>query len=337
MNRIINNAAGRRRLTAAFGRTKVSIMHADLSLIRISIHGGAGNPAAAEPDAPHHDALRRIAADAWRALRAGASAVDAVEQAVAALEDCPLFNAGIGAVLNADGVAELDAAIMRGSDRACGAVAAVTRLRNPVRVARAVMESSPHVLLAGSGAERFAQHCGHALVDPATLVIPERRRQLDAARRAGRMTLDHDAAGDATTGDGGFGTVGAVARDAHGSLAAATSTGGLVNKWPGRVGDTPIIGAGTFADDRSIAVSCTGPGEAFIRAGFAHMLHARMLHGAGSLQRACEEGLAELSAFGGRGGCIAIGRDGTLALAFNSAAMYRAWSAADGDVHVAAR
>jgi beta-aspartyl-peptidase (threonine type) len=311
------------------------IMHTDSSPIRICIHGGAGHPAAAGPEARHHDALHRIAADAWQALRAGAGAVDAVELAVAALEDCPLFNAGSGAVLNADGIAELDAAIMRGSDRACGAVAAVTRLRNPVRVARAVMERSPHVLLAGGGAERFAQHCGHALVDPATLIVPERRRQLDEARRAGRMTLDHDTA--TAVNNGGFGTVGAVARDAHGSLAAATSTGGLVNKWPGRVGDTPIIGAGTFADDRSIAVSCTGTGEAFIRAGFAHTLHARMLHGAGSLQRACEEGLAELGAFDGRGGCIAIGRDGTLALAFNSAAMYRAWCDADGNVHVAIR
>ncbi len=312
-------------------------MHRDLSLIRFAIHGGAGNPAReAAPRTEHREALRRIASAAWQALRDGASATDAVENAVAALEDCPLFNAGTGAVLNADGVAELDAAIMRGSDRHCGAVAAVTRLRNPIHVARAVMERSPHVLLAGAGAERFAQHCGHALIDPATLIVPERLRQLDEARRAGRVALDHDHAAEKPAADeSGFGTVGAVARDAEGSLAAATSTGGLTNKWPGRIGDTPLIGAGTFADDRSVAVSCTGSGETFIRTGFAHALHARVLRGEGSLQRACEDGLAELSAVGGRGGCIAVGRDGNLALLFNSTAMYRAWCRADGQVGVA--
>jgi beta-aspartyl-peptidase (threonine type) len=299
-------------------------MNGDRERIRIALHGGAGDAPRDGDYRAHRDALARIVHAAWRQLQDGADALDVAESAVAALEDCPLFNAGTGAVLNADGAAELDAAVMRGSDRACGAVAAVTRLRNPVRAARAVMAHSPHVLLAGAGAERFAESRGLALIDPKELIVPERARQLAAAQSAGETRLDHDR-----------GTVGAVARDALGHLAAATSTGGMTNKLPGRVGDAPVIGAGTFADDRSAAISCTGAGEAFIRAGFGHCVHAQLVRGETGLAQACSAALAEVSRYGGRGGCIAIDRHGSMALPYTTGAMFRAWCDGTGTVAVA--
>jgi beta-aspartyl-peptidase (threonine type) len=305
-------------------------MEPEMSLIRVAIHGGAGELPAGQDCHDHRAVLRAVLADAQARLRRGETAVAVAEAAVTALEDCPLFNAGHGAVLNADGLPELDAAIMDGRDRRCGAVAGVRRLRNPVQVARRVMERSPHVLLVAEGAERFAQAQGIAWIDPQTLITDERRRQLEAARRKGVIALDHDRGEDA-----GFGTVGAVIRDGHGHLAAATSTGGLTNKLPGRIGDAAIIGAGTYADDRSLAVSCTGTGEAFIRCGFGHWVHARMIRGETTLAQACAEGLAELAAFGGRGGCIAIDRDGRIALPFNSNAMFRGCIDADGIIRVA--
>ncbi len=310
--------------------------------IRFALHGGAGDLPPGQQDTREQEAvLRRVAEAAVTRLRAGATAADVVEAAVAALEDCPLFNAGTGAVLNADGVPELDAAIMRGSDRAFGAVTGVSRLRNPVHVARRLLDGlaagAAPALLAGSGAERYARAQGFLWVDPESLVIAERRSQLADAQARGAVTLDHDQHYEAATGpaSGGFGTVGAVARDMAGQLAAATSTGGLTNKHPGRIGDSPVIGAGTFADDRSVAVSCTGTGEAFIRVGFAHFVHARMLGGGISLPEACGKGLDELRHLGGRGGCIAIDRAGEVALPFNSRVMYRAWCDASGEVRVA--
>jgi beta-aspartyl-peptidase (threonine type) len=310
-------------------------MQSDLSLIRVAIHGGAGEFPSGRDTAAHRAALHEIATAARERLRQGAAALDVVEAAVAALEDCPLFNAGTGAVLNADGLPELDAAIMDGRDRRCGGIIAVSRLRNPVRVARAVMESSPHVLLAGIGAERFAQAQGFAEIDPATLITTERREQLEAARRTGTIALDHDRSQGGTSAEAGFGTVGAVARDARGHLAAATSTGGLTNKLAGRVGDAPVIGAGTYADDRSVAVSCTGTGEAFIRAVFAHSVHVQVLRGDTDLKTACANVLDDLRQLGGRGGCIAVDRHGRVALLFNSAAMFRAWSDDHGDILIA--
>ncbi len=294
--------------------------------IRFAIHGGAGDldPAAgAQP--MHREALQRIGEQMMTRLREGASALDAVEHAVMRLEECPLFNAGIGAVLNREGQPELDAAIMSGINRACGAVAGVARIKSPVQLARAVMERSPHVLFMGAGAESLGRELGLAEVTPDYFITEERFHQLKEAHKKGVIVLDHDSA---------FGTVGAVARDAKGHLAAATSTGGLTNKHPGRIGDTPIIGAGTFADDRSAAVSCTGTGESFIRAGFGFALHARVSAGS-DLLSACEEGLLEVKSYQGRGGCIAVDRAGNLALPFNSRAMYRAWCAADGKLNVA--
>jgi len=307
-------------------------------MIRLALHGGAGDLAVDQTDTTEQRAALRRIAEAGRAmLQSGASALDAVEQMVVLLEECPLFNAGIGAVLNRDGQPELDAAIMSGVDRSCGSVAGIMRARSPVRLARAVMERSPHVMFTGPGAEALNRELGLEEVTPDYFVTEQRFHQLKRAHELGLIGLDHDDAlkSGADTDSAAFGTVGAVARDAHGHLAAATSTGGLTNKHPGRIGDTPIIGAGTFADDRSAAISCTGTGESFIRSGFGFEIHARMSYSGWPLERACREGLDEVRRLGGRGGCIAIDHEGHLDLSFNSAAMFRAWVAADGIVRVA--
>ncbi len=293
--------------------------------IRLAIHGGAGDAATRE-QTDHERALRGIAEEGVALLRSGASALDAVEHLVMRLEECPLFNAGVGAVLNRDGMPELDAAIMDGATRAAGAVAGVMRARSPIRLARAVMERSPHVLFAGTGAEALGRELGLPEVTPDHFVTEERFHQLKAAHAKGIIVLDQDAA---------FGTVGAVARDAAGNLAAATSTGGLTNKHPGRVGDSPVIGAGTYADNRTLAVSATGTGECFMRTVFGYQVHARMHFARETLDTACREALEDMRALGGRGGCIAISRDGELALPFNAQQMFRAWAGADGLVKVA--
>jgi len=299
-------------------------------MIRLALHGGAGDAAGGADHAPHRAALADIANDVLARLRAGGSALDAVERAVMRLEDCPLFNAGVGAVLNRDGVPELDASIMDGATRACGAVACVSRTKSPVQLARAVMEKSPHVLYMGEGADALARELGLPAVTPDYFVTEERFRQLKDAHARNVIVLDHD-----DLGDGAFGTVGAVARDRDGHLAAATSTGGLTNKHPGRVGDTALVGVGTFADDATVALSCTGTGEAFIRAGFGHHIHARMAFSSWDLARACGEALERVRGFKGRGGCIAVDRDGNLALPYTSKVMFRAWAGADGRVNLA--
>ena len=297
------------------------------SPIRIAIHGGAG---VLDPETLSEtrrravaDTLRAIADAVARALDDGASAVDAVAMAVAALEDAEFFNAGHGAVLNADGDVELDAAIMDGSDRSAGAVCAAPGLRNPVRVADAIRRDGQHVLLSGDGARRFAREHGLDVCDAAELIVPIRVAQLEAARQRGRVSLDHDERYDLVARKSG--TVGAVARDRRGHLAAATSTGGMTNKHVGRVGDAPLIGCGTFADDATCAVSATGHGEYFIRSVLAHDLHARMRHLGASLADAANDVLAECAQRGGTGGLIAVGHDGAIVLPFNSPGMYRAW------------
>jgi beta-aspartyl-peptidase (threonine type) len=299
-------------------------------MIRLAIHGGAGDAAGSADHAEHRKVLAAVAGEMYGVLKAGRSALDAVERAVVLLEECPLFNAGVGAVLNRDGVPELDASIMDGATRACGAVAGISRTKSPVQLARAVMEKSPHVLFMGAGGDAFAREVGLPGVTPDYFVTEERFRQLKDAHARNVIVLDHD-----DMADGKFGTVGAVALDQDGHLAAATSTGGLTNKKPGRVGDTPIVGVGTFADDTTLALSCTGTGEAFIRAGFGHHIHGRMAFGGWDLARACDDALERVRAYKGRGGCIAIDSKGNIALPYTSKVMFRAWAGDDGVVSVA--
>ena len=286
--------------------------------------------AGAGQEAAYHAALQAVLLPPQQLLAAGGSALDAVTLAVELLEDCPLFNAGHGAVFTHDATHELDAAVMDGATLRAGAVACVTRIKRPVRAARAVMEHSDHVLFAGEGAEAFARRHGLELVDPSYFSTPARREQLQRALATDRAVLDHDGASLAFASRaplqerGKMGTVGAVALDFHGNLAAATSTGGMTNKQPGRVGDSPLIGAGTYADNATAAVSCTGTGEMFIRLATAYDLCARMRYAGASLDVAAQQVVMEaLPAIGGRGGLIAVDRHGNLSMPFNTEGMYR--------------
>ena len=250
------------------------------------------------------------------------AAIDAVAAAVRVLEDDPHFNAGRGAALTREGCAELDAAIMEGSTRRAGAVARVTRTRSPVALARGVMDHSQHVFLAGIGADAFSLESGAEQVANDWFVTDERRRQLAELLRRG---------GDAYDVDMKYGTVGAVARDRDGRLAAATSTGGVTGKRWGRIGDSPVIGAGTWADDRSCAVSCTGAGEFFLRVGAAHEIDARVRLTGASIAQATDAVLGEITALGGTGGVIVAGADGSLHWAFTTPGMHRARASAAGN------
>jgi beta-aspartyl-peptidase (threonine type) len=294
----------------------------------IAIHGGAGaisrTQLSAQKELEYVEALSAIVEQAQQMLEAGASALDVVTEAVRQLEECPLFNAGMGSVFTADETHELDACVMDGYSLNAGAVAGVKHLRNPVLAARQVLENSPHVLLIGDGAETFAQQHGIELVNNNIFSTSERFQQLQEAKSQGSISLDHDAPLDERTK---MGTVGAVALDKHGNLAAATSTGGMTNKLPGRVGDSPLVGAGCYANNANVAVSCTGTGEVFIRALAAYDIAALMEYGHLSLHEACERVVMEkLPALGGSGGLIAIDSEGNVALPFNSEGMYRAWA-----------
>jgi len=303
----------------------------------VAIHGGAGTltraAATAEQQAQYRDALASVLRAAQAMLARGAPALDVVTEAVRLLEECPLFNAGRGSVYTADGLHELDACVMRGTDRAAGAVAGVSRVRNPVLAARAVLDAGGPVLLIGAGAERFARERGCEIVAADWFGTPHRLAQLEAARAAaqGAQFLDHDLARDAGAAPlderDKFGTVGAVALDADGHLAAATSTGGMTNKRPGRVGDSPLVGAGCYADDATAAVSCTGVGEAFIRALAAHDVAALMDYAGLTLADATRRVVMDkLPPLGGRGGLIAVDAQGRVALPFNTEGMYRGWA-----------
>ena len=306
---------------------------------RLAIHGGAGviDRASLSPEreALYREALARIASSAWSRLLAGADALDVVESAVRDLESFPLFNAGHGAVLNARGVVELDASIMDGRTRAAGAVAAARTPRHAISLARAVMEKTEHVLLVGSGADELAAELRLEQVEQVFFITAERAEQQRQAAVLGRVTLDHDPIFSTLSATDKSGTVGAVARDACGHLAAATSTGGMTNKYPGRVGDTALIGAGTWAEDASCAISATGHGEFFMRSALAFDVHARMVYGGADLESACAGALGRVDALGGTGGLIAIDHQGHVALPYNSEGMYRAWVGADGQLCVA--
>ncbi len=294
----------------------------------IIVHGGAGNLGPDDPassggrDVSTLAGVRRAAEAGWVILAAGGSAIDAVETAVRLLEDDPAFNAGTGACLGAAGDVELDASIMDGETLRCGAVAIVKDVKNPVLLARRVMERSEHVLLAGAGASSFAREVGIPAVDLATLVTPAQRARWEAAARNVPET-----AAPVT-----HGTVGAAARDARGHLAAATSTGGMSMKLPGRVGDTPLIGCGTYADDRLAAVSCTGHGERIIQLTLAR--HAADLVGTGlPAAEAAREAVRSLGdRVGGDGGLIVVGPAGEPGFAYNTPVMSRAWTRADGAI-----
>lgn len=294
----------------------------------IAIHGGAGaitrSQLSQEQELRYIQALSDIVETGQRMLEDGRSALDVVTEAVSLLEECPLFNAGIGAVYTRDETHELDACVMDGNTLKAGAVAGVSHLRNPILAARLVMEHSPHVMMIGEGAENFAIAQGMERVSADIFSTPERYAQLLAARTAGETVLDHSAS--PLDENNKMGTVGAVALDMFGNLAAATSTGGMTNKLPGRVGDSPLVGAGCYANNASVAVSCTGTGEVFIRALAAYDIAALMDYGGLSLSEACERVVMEkLPALGGSGGLIAIDHEGNVALPFNSEGMYRAW------------
>jgi len=276
----------------------------------IALHGGAGtlrkSDMSARQAARYRAALQDALIKGYSILRNNGTSLDAVAAAVVAMEDSPLFNAGRGAVYNAEGRHELDAAIMDGATLRAGAVACVGRIRNPVLAARAVMEHTRHVLLAGRGAERFARARNLAMVSPGYFAT---RTRLTALRR--KLVGHH-------------GTVGAVALDRDGNLAAATSTGGFTAKLPGRIGDTPLVGAGTYADNTTCAVSGTGLGEAFIRCVLAHDVAARMRYRGDPLSRAATAALGRIARLGADGGLVAVDRRGNLALPFTSQGMYRA-------------
>lgn len=293
------------------------------------IHGGAGSMTrerlGAEQDAGVRASLTAALEAGAAILKNGGAALDAAEAAVRVLEDDPAFNAGRGSVFTADGRVECDAAVMDGRARMAGAVAGVRSTRNPVSLARAVMEQSPHVFLAGSGADAFARAHSIEAAEPSWFETPERRRQLD------EILGDPNAPFDSGMK---YGTVGAVALDAQGHVASATSTGGLTGKKWGRVGDSPLIGAGTYADDRAGAVSCTGAGEYFIRLGVAHEICARMrLSGADALEAAGEL-ITELTQMGGKGGVIVVSPR-SAGWRFNTPGMYRAMQGSEGPPRVA--
>jgi beta-aspartyl-peptidase (threonine type) len=287
------------------------------------IHGGAGEAALHAPEDEYRRILSGILDDAYAILASDGTALDAVEAAVRALEDEPLFNAGRGAALNADGECRLDAAIMCGRSLAAGAVCDLSGVKNPVRLARHVLESAPPVMLSGDGAAAFARQLGLEFREPEYFRTPHRAAALvrALAERAAEPRVSSDQPRpDATGAD--HGTVGAVALDQSGALAAATSTGGLTAKSAGRIGDSPIIGAGTYADDQC-AVSCTGDGEAFIRTVAAYALAARLRYGGQPLDRAAEAALQAVAALGGRGGIIAVDRDANVIIPYNTELMFR--------------
>ena len=302
--------------------------------IAIAIHGGCGVMRASDlPEAEWADARDVLAAAlraGWSVLSGGGRSLDAVEAAIVVLEDSPHFNAGHGAALNADGEHELDASIMSGDGLAAGAVIGVRRVRNPVRAARAVLETGQLVALAGPAGDRFAETRGVAMVEPSYFTTDRRRENL-ASMKA------HGAEGTVSSASEAekHGTVGAVALDGAGHLAAATSTGGYTNKPAGRVGDSPIIGAGTYARDGVCAVSGTGQGEAFIRHALAYDVAARMAYRGDALDAATAGVLADLTPKGTGAGLIALDALGHVAVPFNTGGMFRGWVTPEGEAFVA--
>ena len=295
-----------------------------------AIHGGAGtlqrDRMTAQQQADYKAALQVALDTGAKVLKDGGTALDAVTAAITILEDDPKFNAGRGAVFNWDGTNELDAAIMDGNGRRAGAIAGVHTVRHPILLAQQVMNDGRHVFLSGKGAEEFAGEHGLEIVPPEFFATEERRKQLETLKAKNLSALDVEFK---------YGTVGAVARDSAGHLAAGTSTGGMTGKRWGRIGDAPVIGAGTWADDRACAVSATGSGEYFIRAGVAHAICDRVLLANESVDTAAKAVMAEVGAMGGDGGVIVIGKDGAPVFTMNTPGMYRGRATASGINEVA--
>lgn len=299
--------------------------------IALAIHGGAGTILRSKMTAEKEAAYRKGLSDAleigYAILEKGGTALDAVQAAVISLEDCPLFNAGKGSVFTHDGIHEMDASIMEGKTLRAGAVAGITGIRNPVALARLVMDKSQHVLLAGKGAEDFACRMNVPVEEPDYFFDQFRYDQLLEIRDQENVQLDHS--------DKKFGTVGAVAVDKHGDLASATSTGGMTNKRYGRVGDTPIIGAGTYANNATCAISCTGHGEYFIRSVVAYDVACLMEYKGLSLEQAAKIVVKDkLVKIGGEGGLIGVDAKGNTVLMFNSEGMYRGLKSSDGQNYI---
>ena len=325
-----------------------------MTKVAIAVHGGAGtilrSTMTAELEREYRDGLEEALETGWKILASGGSALDAVEQTVCSLEDFHLFNAGRGAVFTHDGKNELDASIMDGRTLDAGAIAFVRNVKHPIKLARLVMEKTPHILLAGEGANQFAIDMGVEFAPDEYFFTQHRWQQLQDAIAAGRVQLDHadgaketidvsgeSAPGAVATGEleqnpkskiqnpKSLGTVGAVACDSEGNVAAATSTGGMTNKKFGRVGDTALIGAGTYAENATCAVSCTGHGEFFILGVTAYDVAARMKYMGLALEAAASETLARLTEIGGEGGFIAVDAKGNVVLPFNCDGMYRGY------------
>jgi L-asparaginase / beta-aspartyl-peptidase len=301
----------------------------------LAIHGGAGTIERSKmtpgKEQEYRAGLERALSAGYEILKRGGSSLDATEAAVRVLEDDPHFNAGRGSVFTSAGTNEMDASIMDGKTLKAGAVGSVKHIKNPISLARLVMEKSPHVMLDCAGAEAFAKANGIELVDQKYFFTQERWDALQKIKAAEKHRTSGAGRVLVITDQDRHGTVGAVALDKDGNLAAATSTGGTTNKLPGRIGDTPIIGAGTYANNQTCAVSCTGDGEYFIRAGAAHEVSALMKCRGMTLQDAAQAALNSVKELGGTGGLIAIDRNGDIALPFNTNGMYRGYVDPNGN------
>ena len=304
----------------------------------IAIHGGAGtilkNTMTPEKEKAYLDGLKNAIEAGETILKNGGSSIDAVEKAIRSLEDNPLFNAGKGAVFSNAGKNEMDASIMNGEDLSAGAVAGILNIKNPITLAKGIMQKSEHVFLAGNGAIEFAKLIGSEFEEDAYFFEQMRFDQLQQAKQIDGVFLDHTT-DKFENGEKKFGTVGAVALDIHGNLAAGTSTGGMTNKKFGRVGDSPIIGAGTYANNETCAISCTGHGEFFIRSVVAHDISCLIEYKGLSLKEACDFVVMDkLVKIGGEGGLIAIDKNGNIEMPFNSEGMYRAKKSEDGALFI---
>jgi L-asparaginase / beta-aspartyl-peptidase len=315
--------------------------NASLGRFGFVLHGGAGtierSKMTPEREKAYRDKLAEALLAGFGVLKGGGQCLDAVVAAITLLEDSPLFNAGKGAVFTSAGTNELDSSIMDGKTLKAGSVAGLKRVKNPILLARLVMEQSPHVMMVGEGAEAFAVSKGVELVDPKYFYTEERWQQLQRQKETEKnpppkkSELKKEAR---PFEDHKFGTVGAVSLDRAGNLAAGTSTGGISNKRFGRVGDSPIIGAGTYANNETCGVSCTGDGEYFIRSVVAHDVSAMMQYGGRTVSSAASAALERVAKIGGTGGLIALDRRGDFAMPFNTSGMYRGWVGADGEPHV---